>query len=63
MPRIRATGIAYTITLPRELSEHVLAIAEREFDTPTTVLRRLFRLGLRVELRRTANAGRKTGHE
>jgi hypothetical protein len=60
MPRISATGIVYNVVLPPDLSDHVLKIAEREFEKPTTVLRRLCRLGLRVELRRTASAaGRK----
>jgi hypothetical protein len=55
-PRISATGVSYTVHLPKELSDHVLRIACQEFETPSTVLRRLYRLGLRVELRRTASA-------
>jgi hypothetical protein len=55
MARLTANGTIFTVCLPRDLSNQVLKIADREFEKPTTVLRRLFRLGLQAELKRTAN--------
>ncbi len=48
-----AESTAFSLRLQKSLSDQVKAIADRNFETNSTVLRRLVRAGLEVESRRT----------
>ncbi len=47
----RDPQIILTVRAPRELVERVREIAQREFETDSTILRRLLRRGLEAEQR------------
>jgi predicted transcriptional regulator len=55
-------GRVFTVRLSPDVSEQINTLAQREYETPTTVLRRLVRWGLdhqqRVDQLRSAETGR-----
>jgi len=49
MSGLSAEGTVFTIRVPKTISEEIRAIAVKEFERPSTVVRRLLRRGLTVE--------------